>query len=295
MRRYNLTQVLSAYVLVLPFVAIYAVWFIYPTIQMVQLSLTNAPLIGPGKWNDFANYTKLFGDKLFRAAVWNTSYFVILTVIPNTLIGLLIAMMVNRLKGFLQSAILAAFFLPFILPVSVVYLIWQWVLDLQYGIAQYAIAPIVGERVPVFRDIPWFLPTVGWITIWWTNGFNVLLFIAGLRAISPEIYEAASIDGAGRWTQFSKITWPLIWPVTALVLTIQLILQLKIFDQVYLYSIGGRVDATMTMVQYVYKSAFVQNKGGYGAAAATVLFLVVVVFSVLQFQVLRTRGQGPDR
>ena len=122
-------------------------------------------------------------------------------------------------------------------------------------------------------------------------GFNVLLFIAGLRNISSEIYEAAELDGAGRWLQFRRITWPLIWPVTVLVFTIQLILQLKIFDQVYLFAEGGRIDATMVMVQYIYKQAFQLNKGGLAAAAAVVLFLLIVVLSVLQFQLLRARGE----
>lgn len=289
MIKFRRAEVLWALVFILPFVAVYAVWFIFPTAQMVYTSLTDSKLTG-GTGADFiglANYIKLFRDKLFGAAVWNTSYFVLLTVVPNTLIGLAIALMVARLKGWMQSIILAMFFLPFILPVSVVYLVWQFVLDLQFGIAQYVIEPVVGRRIPVFREIPWFLPTVAWITIWWTNGFNVLLYLAGIRAISPDLYEAASLDGATRWQKFTRITWPLIWPVTALVLTIQLILQLKIFDQVYLYSIGGRADATMTMVQYIYKAAFVQNKAGFGAAAATVLFAVVVVFSILQFQLLR--------
>ncbi len=111
-----------------------------------------------------------------------------------------------------------------------------------------------------------------------------------MRNISSEIYEAAELDGAGRWLQFRRITWPLIWPVTVLVFTIQLILQLKIFDQVYLFAQGGRVDATMVMVQYIYKQAFQMNKGGLADAAAVLLFLLIVVLSVLQFQLLRARG-----
>jgi multiple sugar transport system permease protein len=172
----------------------------------------------------------------------------------------------------------------------VVFLIWRWILDLQFGIGQFIIEPLYGERVPVFRTIPWFLPTIGVITIWWTNGFNVLLFIAGLRNISPEIYDAASIDGANRWQLFWRITWPLIWPVTALVLTIQLILQLKIFDQVYLFSTGGRADPTMVLVQYIYREAFQRNHGGYGATIATALFAIIAVLSVLQYQMLRAKA-----
>ena len=110
-----------------------------------------------------------------------------------------------------------------------------------------------------------------------------------MRNISRDIYEAAEIDGAGRWAQFSRITWPLIWPITVLVFTIQLILELKIFDQVYLL-IESRPDATMVMVQYIYKQAFQLNHGGRAAAASAVLFLLIVALSVLQYQLLRARG-----
>jgi multiple sugar transport system permease protein len=163
--------------------------------------------------------------------------------------------------------------------------------DKDFGVAQYLIAPLNGgERLSVFRTIPLFMPAVAFVTIWWLLGFNVLLFVAGLRNISGDIYEAAALDGAGRMSQFRLITWPLIWPVTVLVFTIQLILQLKIFDQVYLFAQGGRVDATLVMVQYIYKQAFQMNKGGLAAAASVVLFLLIVVVSVLQFQLLRARS-----
>ena len=109
-----------------------------------------------------------------------------------------------------------------------------------------------------------------------------------------ELYEAAALDGATRWQMFTRITWPLIWPVTVLCLTIQLILQLKIFDQVYLFAMGGRTQATMVLVQYIYEQAFQKNAGGYAATIAVALFVIVVAFSVLQFQVLRFRGARDD-
>jgi multiple sugar transport system permease protein len=285
------TEIIVALVLVAPFVAVYGWLFIYPTFRMVELSFTNAPLIGAGDWVGFDNYVKLFSDRIFKRAIWNTSYFVLLTVIPGTMVALVIALMVSRLTGWMQSLILAAFFLPFILPVTVVYLIWQWMTDLQYGIIQYIITPIVGQPVNVFRRPAWFMPMAALMTIWWTNGFSILLFLAGLKNIPTELYEAAELDGANRWQQFASVTWPLIWPVTVLCLTIQLILQLKIFDQVYLFSIGGRTQQTMVLVQYVYEQAFVHNKGGYAATVAVALFVIVVAFSILQFQALRARGE----
>jgi len=290
-KRIDYSEWLAAGVFILPFVAIYAVLFIYPTIQMILLSLQDAPLIGPGKWNGIDNYIRLFKDRLFSVALWNTVYFVLLSVIPSTIIGLIIAMGVNRLKGWAQSIILACFFLPYILPVSVVYRVWSWMFDSQFGILQYPIHFFFGANIPVFRTLPLFMPSVALITVWWLMGFNVLLFIAGLRNISPEIYESASLDGANRWQQFSRITWPLIWPVTVLVLTIQLILQFKIIDQVYLFSLGGRADATMGLVQLIYRNAFQKNMGGYGATVAFTLFAIIVVFSVLQYQLLRARGE----
>ena len=291
MRESRRTEILTAGVLVAPFVAIYGWLFVYPTIQMVRLSFTDAPLIGAGNWIGLDNYYQLFKDRVFGTAVWNTVYFVVLTVVPGTAAALSIALMVSRLRGWTQSIILAAFFLPYVLPVTVVYVIWDWMFNVQYGVLQYILTPIMGQPVNVWRRLPWLLPMVALITVWWTNGLSILLFLAGLRNIPAEIYEAAELEGANRWQVFRSITWPLIWPVTALCLTIQLILQMKIFDQVYLFSMGGRTQATMVLVQYIFDQAFVHNKGGYGATIAVALFVIVIALSVLQFQALRARGQ----
>jgi multiple sugar transport system permease protein len=288
---YRRHELIAAAVLVAPFVMIYGWMFIWPTIQMVRLSFTDAPLIGDGKWVGWANYHKMWGDRVFHNAVWNTAYFVLLTVIPGTAVALLIALMVSRLRGWLQSMILAFFFLPFILPVTVVYVIWDWLTNVQFGLLQSVIEPIMGRSINVWRTLPWFMAGVAIITIWWTNGFSILLFLAGLRNIPRELYEAAALDGATGWQMFTRITWPLIWPITVLCLTIQLILQLKIFDQVYLFAQGGRTQSTMVLVQYIYENAFIKNQGGYAAAAAVMLFVLVAGMSVLQFQLLRARGQ----
>lgn len=186
--------------------------------------------------------------------------------------------------------ILALFFLPYILPVSVVTQIWAWMLDFQFGVLQPVFAFFTGKTVPVFKNPYWVMPTVATVTIWWTNGFNVLLFIAGLRNISSDYYEAAALDGATRWQLFTKVTWPLLWPVTALVLTLQLILQLKIFDQIYLLSSGGPFNSSYVLLLMVYREAFQLNHGGYASAIALVLFVLIVVVSVLQFQLLRAGG-----
>ncbi|EPX83909.1 carbohydrate ABC transporter permease [Salipiger mucosus] len=282
---------LTAYSLILPFVAIFALVFGYPVIEVIRMSFTDAPLIGEGEWVGWDNYKRLFSDRLFYTSVINNGYFVLLTVVPTTVIALMISLAVNRLSGRMQALALVFFFTPYVLPVSVVTQIWAWMLDFQFGILQPVLEFFTGKPVPVFKNPFWVMPAVALVTIWWTNGFNVLLFIAGLRNIPEELYEAAKLDGATRRQLFFRVTWPLLWPVTALVLTLQLILQLKIFDQVYLLSEGGPFNSSYVLLLMVYREAFQLNNGGYAAAVSLVLFLLIVVISVLQFQLLRVGGK----
>ncbi len=283
---------LFALLLLAPFLAVYGLIFVYPTIDMFLLSFTDAPLIGSGDYVGLENYTRLGRDRRFDTAIWNTAYFVALSVVPGTAVALAIALGVSRLSGRMQALILALFFLPYILPVSVVYRLWDWTLNFQFGIVMQVFDMLGISRVPVFKTTTWFMPAVAFITIWWTCGFNILLFLAGLRAIPQEVYEAAALDNAGRWTTFRKVTWPLLWPITALNLTIQLILQMKIFDQVYLFSTGGRPNDNLVMVYYIFQRAFQSNHGGRAAAIAVVLFVIVVAVSVLNFHLTRASGGG---
>ncbi|NTB99424.1 sugar ABC transporter permease [Agrobacterium tumefaciens] len=280
---------LIALSMVTPFVLVFTTFFLYPLIEMVRISFTDAPLIGEGNWVGLENYAKLLGDRLFVTSLKNNGYFVLLTVIPTTVIALMIALAVSRLSGVKQTIAMSLFFLPYVLPVSVVTEIWAWMLDLQFGILQPVISLLAGKPVAVFKNPYWVMPMVAIVTIWWTNGFNVLLFIAGLRNIPAELYEAAALDGATTWQRFRRVTWPLLWPVTALVLTLQLILQLKIFDQIYLLSGGGPFNSSFVLLLKVYREAFQMNNGGYASAVATVLFLLIVIVSVFQFQLLRIR------
>ena len=167
----------------------------------------------------------------------------------------------------------------------------RWMLDQQFGVVQPLFEMVVGKRVKVFQNPYWVMPMIALVTVWWTNGFNVLLFIAGLRNIPTELYEASALDGATKRQQFFKVTWPLLWPVTALVLTLQLILQLKIFDQVYLLSQGGPFNSSYVLLMLVYREAFQLNHGGYASAVALVLFVLIIVVSVLQYQILRLGGR----
>jgi multiple sugar transport system permease protein len=276
----------DAFLLVAPFFLLYLVFFIYPTFRVVQLSFTESPLIGEGRFIGLENYRTLMGDAMFWRSLRNTFYFVFLTVVPNTALGLLFALMVVRLRH-LKGVVLAAFFLPFMLPVSVVTLIFQWLLNTQFGILQPVLDAVAGKNLAVFSNRNWAMPTVAFITVWWTVGFNMLLFIAGLQGIAKEYYEAAALDGATGVQIFRHITWPLLWPITALVLTLQLIAQLKIFDQIYLLTNGGPFNTTLVTLLYMYREAFQRFDGGYSSTIAMALFIIILVASLLQYRFLR--------
>ena len=162
MQRNFKKEALTAYILILPFVAIYALIFVYPTLDMLRMSFTDSPLIAmpngqPIENVGVDNYTRLLRDRRFDTSLWNTTYFVALTVIPGTFVAMAIAMSISRLSGRLQALVLALFFMPYILPVSVVYRIWDWTMNFQFGIAMHFFDFIGMERVPVFKITKWFI------------------------------------------------------------------------------------------------------------------------------------------
>lgn len=271
--------------LIAPFVLFYVLFLIYPALQVVYLSLTNSDIAGQGRFIGLANYQELISDQSFWAAVEHTVYFVLLTVVPNTALGFFLALLVMRLKR-LRLAILSAFFLPYVLPVSVVTTTALWILDANFGIVNN----LLGTNNAWFGDAASAMPAVALVTIWWTVGFNMLLFIAGLQNIPSEYYEAAALDGANNFQRFLFVTCPLIWPVTSLVLILQLILQFKIFDQVYLLTVGGPQNSTTVVLLYMYREAFQQNRGGYASAVAMALVVIILVVSFVNARALRVRS-----
>ena len=279
---------IAGWALMFPFIFFFSAFLVYPSLYTVVHSFTNSPLVGWGDWVGFENYFKLTKDKLFAKSIINTFIFVGWTVIPNTIIGLMIAIMINRIKSPLYAAmILACFFLPHILPVTVLFEIFVSMTRKESGPINWIVNFFGYESIAFFKHKYLAMPAVSMITIWWTVGFNILLFLAGLKMINPEIYEASEIDGANKLHQFRFITFPLIWPITALVLTLQLIFQLKIFDQMYLFTGGGPYNKTMVVLYHVYKQAFMLYKGGYASAIALIIFLFIVFVSIGNYYVLR--------
>lgn len=283
MRRDDLTMTTArrdtvpAWLLLAPFLAAFGLFFFLPALETFWLSLTESSLTRTSAFVGLDNYHTLLNDPSFWDSVGNTFYFSLLTVIPLCALGLLMAMLVDRfarVQGWLQGT----FFLPFVLPISVMTLIADWMLQPSSGVVNH----ILGGQRAWLADPHWALPAVAIGTIWWTVGFNMLLFLAGLRNIPAELYEAAALDGARGFTLFRTITWPALRPVATTALILQLIASLKVFGQTYILTSGGPFNTTRVALHYMYETAFTQSDAGYAAAVAMAFVAIVILLSLVQ-------------
>jgi multiple sugar transport system permease protein len=278
---------LPAWLLLGPFLAAFGLFFFVPALETLWLSLTESSLTRTSAFVGLDNYHTLLNDPSFWDSVGNTFYFSLLTVIPLCAIGLLMAMLVDRftrVQGWLQGT----FFLPFVLPISVMTLIADWMLQPSSGVVNH----ILGGQRAWLADPHWALPAVAIGTIWWTVGFNMLLFLAGLRNIPAELYEAAALDGARGFTLFRTITWPALRPVATTALILQMIASLKVFGQTYILTSGGPFNTTRVALHYMYESAFTQSDAGYAAAVAMAFVAIVVLLSLLQVWLVKFLAKG---
>ncbi len=273
---------IPAALLLAPFAAAFLLFFLLPALHTFYMSLTESSLTRTSAFVGLANYATLVQDPSFWSSLWNTFYFALLTVIPLTVLGLVMALLVNRFVR-IQSWLQGAFFLPYVLPISVMTLIADWMLQPSSGVINH----IVGGQNAWLSDVHWALPAVAIGTIWWTVGFNMLMLLAGLRNIPGELYEAAALDGASGFTLFRAITWPALRPVVGTALLIQLIASLKVFGQTYILTSGGPYNTSRVTLHYMYETAFTQSDAGYAAAVAMAFMFVVIALSLLARMVAR--------
>jgi multiple sugar transport system permease protein len=280
-------QGLPALMLLAPFLLVFVLFFAVPAFETLVLSLSDSSLTRSNGFAGLANYRQLLDDPAFADSLGNTLYFAVLTVVPLTALGLVMALLVNHFVK-AQAWLQGVFFLPFVLPVSVMTLIAGWMLQPVSGVVNH----VLGGQRPWLADPHWAMPAVAIATIWWTAGFNLLLFLAGLRNIPHELYEAATLDGARGFTLFRAITWPALRPVAGTAFVLQLIASLKVFGQTYILTGGGPFDTTRVTLHYMYQTAFTQSDAGYAAAIAMAFVAIVMLLSLLQAWIARLAGRG---
>jgi ABC-type sugar transport system permease subunit len=282
----------TPYLFLLPACLLFLLFRVYPLINGLWLSFTNARL-GRAEYAfvGLSNYEKLLDDPRFLLSLVNTAYYTAASTLPILALPLLLAVLLNRGIAF-KALLRGAFFFPFTLSVVTVGLAWLWLLDPVVGPFNYYMRRI-GLPMPSLLAEP---QTAMWgivlTSVWWVTGYYLVIYLAGLQDIPRHLYEAAAIDGASAWRSFWSITVPLLRPVFLFVFVIHIIGSFQIFGQVFVMTQGGPGDATRTVVQHLYETAF-QSLFHFGSASAMawVLFAVILVFSLLQFRILRGHAE----
>ena len=284
---------LTGFCFILPFTILYTMFTIWPVIQGFYVSLHKWGLMGKQKFLGFENYTDFLADKKFWEALFNTFKFVLITAPMLVILAMILAMLAIRATK-MKKSLRIIFYLPSILSVSIASLIARNTFAPYTGLINgmlhsWGILP-ANKELQFLQDpkLVWF--TISVMTVWWTIGFSMMLFISALQEISPEIYEAASIDGATKAQQLWHVTMPLLKPTTWMVSLLQIIACFKVYGQVDLITGGGPAGSTNPLVMYIFESAFDKNKMGYAAAMSYALFLILLVCSLIQ-QKLQRKGE----
>jgi len=279
--------------LVTPFLVFYILFLVGPLIYDVVLSFFNTSLVkgGLGGFAGFANYTELFRDHQFWSAMWHTILFTLISTPPLVILPLFFAIVVNRIKHG-QWFFRLAFFLPYILPSAVIALVWLFLYEPGYGLID-GFFNLIGVGAPGWLSDPNVsIYSIVIVTVWWTLGFNFVLYLAGLQEIPRDLYEASALDGAGRWKQTWRLTIPMLGRTTTLVTVLQIIASLKIFDQVYLILQGGPNYSSRPAIEWIYDTAFTSQRVGYASAASFILFIVILIVSFVWLALVRRQERG---
>ncbi len=230
-------------------------------------------------------------DALFWQSFGNTIVFVVLSTPVIVGVALALALFLNG-SGRYVGLLRAAFFAPYVLSVAVLTLIWGFLLNPDLGLVARLLGALGLEPVSWLTDPSLALPAIVVVTLWWTMGFNLVLFIAGLQDIEPSLYEAATLDGAGPWGRFRNVTVPGLRRTIVLVSVLQVISSFQIFGQVYILTRGGPANSTRVLIQNIYESGFREFRLGYAAAQSVFLFLVMLIVSVIQLRIMREEDEA---
>lgn len=289
---FKISRRTQPYILIAPTVAWIAAFIIYPLIFSIVMAFKQFKLkkdlsFWDMPWVGLRNFEKAIYDENFLGALWITVLIMVVAVTLEFLLGLAIALLLNRRNIRWQPFFMMLLMTPMMMPVIAGGLLWRMLFDVRWGAVNAVIQWFGLPSIDFLGTIRWALPAVMVVDIWQWTPFVVLILLSGLRAIPEELYEAAVVDGASRFQSFLKITWPLLaWPVM-IVLLIRSMDAFKIFDVVYGLTFGGPGNSTTTASFYIYKQGFSQFNLGYAAALSWLVFIVVYTISMLIIRFLR--------
>jgi multiple sugar transport system permease protein len=286
----RLKQGRFALMFLLPYLVIFSIFRLVPSIGGLGVSFFDWSLGGSPRLIGGANYTRLIADDKFWTSVKNTLAFFVLTVPILVVLSLLFAVLVNeKLKG--RNIVRALSIIPFVLIPAIVGIMWNWLYDNNFGLFNYYLKQVGIGPIHWLTDEHVALIAVSLVVVWTYVGYNMVLFLAGLQGISSELSEAASVDGASRWQTFRFIILPMLRPVTMMVTTLTMINVVQLFDQIYVMTNGGPGTSTLTLVQYMYSSAFGDFELGYGSTIEVAILVMLLLLILIQNAVGNRRSR----
>jgi len=277
-----------AFVLMAPALILLALFIAYPFVKGIELSVTNTRVGVPGTFVGFANFTKIWNDSIFRTAVYNTVLYTAVTTVFKLGLGLWLAMLLNR--HFRGKAMVRAFILlPFIIPTVLSTFAWKWMFDPTFSVLNWMLYKLgfITTRINWLGDPDLAMISIIIVNIWRGVPFFAISLLAGLQTISPELNEAAAIDGAKPWQRFWYITWPLLLPVTMVVVLFSVIQTFADFQLVYVLTGGGPANATQLFATYAYQLGIGTGLLSQGAAISLAIFPILLLVVIVQLVYIR--------
>jgi multiple sugar transport system permease protein len=276
-----------------PGVILIGIFGLLPVLMSLQLSFQQSDLLSPETpWVGTENYRRLADDPLFGEAIKHTLIYTALFVPGTMVVGLFVAAAMNRSIRFISVYRTTAYITMAVSTISQA-IIFLWLTNRDFGLVNAALGVVGISPQPFLSSPSQALYVIVAMTIWGWTGFSVIVYLAALQGVPPELHEAAAIDGASRFTRFRTITVPLLGPANLFLLVWLTINALQLFDEVYQTTRGGPLKATTVIVYYLWDRAFVQFDAGYAAAMAYALFVVIVVVTALQFRLARRYTYHP--
>lgn len=265
-------------IFILPAMLGILIFIIIPIICSFGLSFTKWDLLNPIQFVGLSNYRQIFSEDLFYKILINTVVFAVSTSVFGVIIPLILASILNtKIRG--SEFYKTAYFLPFITPMIVIGIVWEWIFDPNIGILNH----VLHIHINWLYDTHFAMPAMIIISVWKLIGYNMVIFLSALSGISQSLFEAAKIDGATPFQTFKNVTVPMLSPTIFFVVIITAISSFQVFDLIYLMTQGGPLDSTNVLVYAIYKNAFEYFNVGKASAIAYVLFTIILVLTLIQW------------
>ena len=287
-RTNRMQEIIAGYLFVLPAFLVLLIFLILPILAAFVLAFMSYDVLSPPQWIGIENVRRLFTDARLGQMYWNTFRFVFFATLFNNVLGLMLAMGVNRaMHGTIKYLLRTALFFPVLTTTASLALVWNFLLTQDRGVVNYLLQQVGLEAIPWLSSTAWAMVSVVMFDVWRACGYLMVIYLAGLQGIPEVLYEAAQIDGASQLQRVRYITLPLITPTAFFAVVISLIGASQVFDNVWVLTGGGPGDATRIIVLYIYEIGFKRFEMGYAAAVSLTLFAILITLTLVQFRMAR--------